>query len=537
MWSSVTVPRSHIVLLLFGLCGLSGCTVPPPPEEHIDNTDIDGLFDAWQARVPDQHAAVVAILPPESPDRLFGLSLNDSRDFSIYVVDQPMYGAAVLLDHAGELLLEQRHYENEIELIFPTADRVRYSQEHDGLRVTFSLAATEPPSILVLKQNATGGFELIELQAGSSDNTQHGNGPSETAKARQLSLERDCDSTANDIQSVAAKICSYLVEIPVEKVCESADEAFGRLKEALEDAGIDTRVINGVQSRLRLVCKGSALIKAGYKFFRGLSAAGWVCLTLDLAEDLAQTLEGKALADVICDLLEPCTPRNCPPGQVFSVSHCACVPECRDVICPPGQTLDSATCECRIDCDAVVCPPGEVLNPDTCDCVRDCFSVCPLGQVQNAETCECECPDGRPPDAFGNCCDLPPDVPLNPNEQCPCGDVYVGDITDVQDVSSSCIECAEAMVLLAEGARDYESKIEVLSQECVELLACEATCYSCCEELERQFAESGENVITSLLDYHTLLDRTYAAGCMDYGAFWDAKVISINLLESVPCER
>jgi hypothetical protein len=65
---------------------------------------------------------------------------------------------------------------------------------------------------------------------------------------------------------------------------------------------------------------------------------------------------------------------TCPPGEVFSLVNCTCVPECT-LTCDSPKRLDENMCTC-------VCPPS--IIPRNMECQS------PL--VFSEETCLCECP-------------------------------------------------------------------------------------------------------------------------------------------------
>ena len=66
---------------------------------------------------------------------------------------------------------------------------------------------------------------------------------------------------------------------------------------------------------------------------------------------------------------------TCPPGQVFSLVNCTCVPECTLTSCDSPKRLDANLCAC-------VCPPG--ILPRSVKC--------PPPLVYSEDTCFCECP-------------------------------------------------------------------------------------------------------------------------------------------------
>src|SRR5262245_29655226 len=105
-----------IITAIASLTLLSACpTQPPAPDPAgqdtppTDTTPAADLFEAWFARVPEEAVVASALLPPESgpPGTLFGVQLQDTRDYTVHFIDEGDQFVALLVDAAGVPILAQ----------------------------------------------------------------------------------------------------------------------------------------------------------------------------------------------------------------------------------------------------------------------------------------------------------------------------------------------------------------------------------------------------------------------------------------------
>jgi len=77
-----------------------------------------------------------------------------------------------------------------------------------------------------------------------------------------------------------------------------------------------------------------------------------------------------AVGLIIYQKQKQCTPQQCPSGQVWDSSKCACVPS--STTCLPQQ-----------------CPEGQVWSPTSCSCIPCIPQSCPCNQVWDNVLCQC----------------------------------------------------------------------------------------------------------------------------------------------------
>lgn len=436
-----------------GAMALALTTCAPPGADPADRTPEEQamlLAAEIDAAVPPEGVRIAALLPPDvdEPESLMGLELADGQ--RLIVMGPPMDGGPVItgarIEYAtGELVLQQVNRSGGVSVTFATGDAFDIEATDAGLRLTVTVAATTPPSTLVIDVGSGGDATVDETASvlHAVENASYGNLKRQSVSSpiqRKMGIRmQDADDCTwlGGISDLLDALCIgwsvYTSGAPTEAMkrgCIAADLFLDRLRGSLPfhpDEEIRSRIIATMKVSLALSCEFLTRVWENGRLVSMISAPDLFCYAKSLADEFSRlvTTGGVALDDLACESLYGIVCANtcvdsdngqCDDGRAGAASSsCPLGTDCRDCGAV-GETIPaSLDCsgdgECNLDCpstsldpdctaaeicarrlycctgdgicDAAFCPRGAEDDPDCADC-----QTCCAGDAICDTTCE-----------------------------------------------------------------------------------------------------------------------------------------------------
>jgi|GEM_PF-2308830 len=481
-----------LAVIAFPALGLlMGCPPAPAPggalgsgvDENADPGQVgQAIIDEIDSMVPADSAKIVGALRGQTGPvgSVVGLALDDGT--RLYLLGDTgadgtvLPTGAVLEDDAGNLIMMQESREQGSTITYATGDSVDVDASGAGLRLTYTLNASVPPSTLVINIDENGVATLDEAASiinrfehtpYNVDRIRLGRQVT-TLKARpafQSNLSEDCpyiDTITATIDRFCALWGFLTAEAPLEAInvaCTTNQAAldglrgsdpFSGLVAPVQGPELAPRLIAGLKTGTEVLCRG---IDAGWDVAKLIKSANFVdlsCLAYSLADDGTRLLSTGArnLPQVLCDAL------TFPDIGVGCSNTCVAANNGR---CEDGGPLSVAAI-CLRATDCYDCGKRDVPGcSDTCETARN--NICEEGITCELGTDCYDCGGATPVPGCSDRCDSAQDGV--------CDDGSAGSDNGTCAFGTDCTDC---------GPRDPEDEPDVPAEDCSDDGICNLSC-------------------------------------------------------------